>query len=163
MHDLITLQEAAQRTGNNPSTLRGWILKDVIPGAVEIESRGKAGGRRGYYPTTIIPEIETAKRLQEAGLTLETIARARTLALELMADPTKEADPKAIAETGPAARQWLSIYSETTGDPRATEALERLERDISHLLTLVIRGMRHHMIDIIDRLPDVMENGTEKE
>ncbi len=156
MHDLITLQEAAQRTGNNPSTLRGWILKDVIPGAVEIESRGKAGGRRGYYPTTIIPEIETAKRLQEAGLTLETIARARTLALELMAEPEHIAGAEAIAKTGPAARQWLTMYSEITGDPVAREALRRLEAEFTAFLTLFVRNLRENMSDVIGQI--VVEN-----
>jgi DNA-binding transcriptional MerR regulator len=163
MREQITLPEAARRTGTNHSTLRDWISRDIISGATEIISRGKAGGRKGYYPATILGEIETVKRMQADGLTLKTITKARALAMELMAEPTAEIDAKVIAETGPAARQWLSIYAETTGDPRAEEALERIERDISHLLTLVIRGMKYHMIDIIDRLPDVMENGTEKE
>ncbi len=162
MDDLITLKAAGQAVKMKPATLREWISRGVISGAAEIKSYGRAGGRKGYYPATIIPEIQTAIAMQEDGLKRETIARARTLALELMADPTKEADPKAIAETGPAARQWLDIYAGITEAPAAQKALERLERDISHLLTLVIRGMRYHMIDIIDRLADVMD-GTEKE
>jgi hypothetical protein len=154
MHELITLADAAKSTGTNPSTLRDWISKDVIAGAVEIKSRGMAGGRKGYYPVTIIGEIKSALKMQEDGLTLATIAKARALALELMADPSKDADANATAEVGPAARQWLNIYSEITGDPRAQDALERLVRDISHLLTLVINGLRYNMIDIVERTPE---------
>jgi len=161
MREQITLPEAARRTGTNHSTLRDWISRDIISGYTEIISRGKAGGRKGYYPVTILGEIETAKRMQEDGLTLETIARARALALKLMEDPTVMLDANEIANVGLAARQWLDIYAGITEAPAAQKALVRLEADLSNLVTLVVRGLRYHMVDIIDRLPDV--TATEKE
>jgi DNA-binding transcriptional MerR regulator len=161
MGDLITLQAAADKTGSNTNTLHDWISRGIIPRATRIESRGKAGGRKGYYPATIIPEIETAQKMLNDGLSRKTIARARALALKLMADPTVILDANEIANVGLAARQWLDIYAGITEAPAAQKALVRLEADLSNLVTLVIRGLRYHMVDIIDRLPDVM--ATEKE
>ncbi len=161
MGDLITLQAAADKTGSNTNTLHDWISRGIIPRATRIESRGKAGGRKGYYPATIIPEIETAQKMLNDGLSRKTIARARALALKLMADPTVILDANEIANVGLAARQWLDIYAGITEAPAAQKALVRLEADLSNLVTLVVRGLRYHMVDIIDRLPDV--TATEKE
>ena len=161
MQELITLRDAAQSTGTNPSTLRDWISKGVISGAVEIKSRGMAGGRKGYYPMAIIGEIQTALRMQEDGLTLETIAGAREVALRAMQDPLyeqgqPEEDMALIATRGPAARQWLSIYANVTGDETAAAALRRVEAELSAFLTLFVKNLRENMSDVIGQI--VVEN-----
>ena len=156
MREQITLPEAARRTGTNHSTLRDWISRDIISGATEIISRGKAGGRKGYYPATILGEIETVKRMQADGLTLKTITKARALAMELMADPTVILDANEIANVGPAARQWLSIYANVTGDETAAAALRRVEAELSAFLTLFVKKLRENMSDVIGQI--VVEN-----
>jgi DNA-binding transcriptional MerR regulator len=143
MNDLITLNEAAQTTASNPSTLRGWIAIGVISGAVAIKSRGRAGGRRGYYPASLPYEIAIATIMSNNGYSLDAIAGARKLAQSVLDNPSGIGALIEEPITGPAARFWLTLYADLTCDQTATQVLKQAQK----LTEMILRNLMNLKVE----------------
>jgi len=99
MIDLKTARDKADKLADNEmpalSSLRRWISRGLLSGTIDYSEKGRAGGRVGLYPDSIVAEIATVIALKNRYNHKEIVEVRENIISDL---DTKQINSKNIKE-----------------------------------------------------------------